>query len=126
MEDVEPRDADAGDELEAEMLRADRPVGSELHGTTPEEALEGETIDRELAQERPERPETEEVLDIVDEDLVDDEDELVGDAVTGRDPFAPPEDAALSVREDAPGAVDHLDPHGDVGEADDPLDAGQR
>ena len=40
---------------------------TELHGTTPEEALEGETIDRELAQERPERPETDEVLDIVDD-----------------------------------------------------------
>jgi hypothetical protein len=119
MEDVEPRDADAGDELEAEMLRADRPTGSELHGTTPEEALEGETIDRELAQERPERDPTEDVLDVVAEDIVDDEGQLVGDAVSEHDPFAPPEEAALSVGGDAPGGVDRADRHGD---APDPSD----
>ena len=36
---------------------------------------------------------------------------LVADAVSERDEFASPEEAALSVRESALGATDHEDPH---------------
>jgi hypothetical protein len=52
-----------------------------------------------------------EALSVVDEGLSDDEDELVGDAVLERDEFASPEEAAKSVRDNAPGATDHDDPH---------------
>jgi hypothetical protein len=111
MEDQEPRDADEGDELEAAIMQTDHAFGAESVGTTAEEGLEGETLAERLAEERPERPSTDEALSVVDEGLSDDESELVGDAVTQRDEFASPEEAAMSVRDDVPGATDHDDPH---------------
>ena len=41
MEDLEPQDADEGDEQEAEIMRADHAFATESVGTTAEEALEG-------------------------------------------------------------------------------------
>jgi hypothetical protein len=111
MEDQEPRDADESDELEAAIMQTDHAFGAESVGTTAEEGLEGETLDQRLAEERPERPGIDEALSVVDEGLSDDEIELVGDAVTQRDEFASPEEAAMSVRDNAPGATDHDDPH---------------
>jgi hypothetical protein len=112
-EDIEPRDADDSDEQEAEILQADHPFGTGLYGTTPEEALAGEGLDRALAEERPQEPAIDETLEVVDDGAEDDEEELIGDAVVERDEFASPEEAALTVRDDAPGATDHDDPHPD-------------
>jgi hypothetical protein len=111
MEDQEPRDADEGDELEATIMQADRAFAAESVGTTAEEGLEGESLDQRLAEERPDRPIVDETLSVVDEGVSDEEDELVGDAVTQRDEFASPEEAAMTVRDSAPGATDHDDPH---------------
>ena len=111
MDDLEPRDEDEGDELEAAIMQADHAFGAESVGTTAGEALEGETLDERLAEERPVRPDVDEVLSVVDEGLADDEAELVGDAVVERDGFASPEEAAVTVRDRAPGATDHDDPH---------------
>lgn len=111
MEDQEPRDADEGDELEAAIMQTDHAFGAESVGTTAEEGLRGESLDQRLAEERPERPVADETLSVVDEGVVDDESELVGEAVVARDEFASPEEAAMSVRDDAPGATDHDDPH---------------
>jgi hypothetical protein len=111
MEDLEPQDADETDELEAEIMRADHAFGMESVGTTAQEALEGETLDQRLAEERPERPGTDEVVSVVDEGLSDDEEELVGEAVNEHDEFASPEEAAITERDRAPGATDHDDPH---------------
>jgi hypothetical protein len=111
MEDQEPRDGDEGEELEAAIMRTDRAFGAESVGTTAEEGLEGETLDQRLAEERPDQQSVDETLSVVDDGMSDDEDELVGDTVTQRDEFASPEEAALSVRDDAPGATDHDDPH---------------
>jgi hypothetical protein len=111
MEDQEPRDADEGDELEASIMQTDRAFGAESVGTTAEEGLQGESLDQRLAEEQPERPAVDESLSVVDEGVVDDESELVGEAVTQRDEFASPEEAAMSVRDDAPGATDHDDHH---------------
>jgi hypothetical protein len=116
MEDQEPRDADDSDELEAAIMQTDHAFGAESVGTTAEEGLEGESLDQRLAEERPERPSIDEALSVVDEGVSDDEDELVADAVLGRDEFASPEEAALSVRDNAPGATDHDDPHPDEGD----------
>src|SRR5437867_6484716 len=116
MEDQEPLDADDGDELEASIMQADHAFGTESFGTTAEEELAGESLDQHLAEERPDRPSTDEVVSIVDDGLSDDEDELVEDAVTERDEFASPEEAALSVRDRVPGATDHDDPHTADGE----------
>jgi len=111
MEDQDPRDADEGDELEAAIMQADHAFGAESVGTTAEEGLEGESLDQRLSEERPDRPSIDETLSVVDDGLSDEEDELVGDAVTQRDEFASPEEAAMSVRDSAPGATDHDDPH---------------
>jgi hypothetical protein len=111
MEDQEPRDADDGDELEAAIMQTDHAFGAESVGTTAEEGLRGESLDQRLAEEQPERSVVDETLSVVDEGVVDDEIELVGEAVTQRDEFASPEEAAMSVRDDAPGATDHDDPH---------------
>ena len=122
MEDLEPRDSDEGDELEASILGADHAFGSESVGTTAEEAVEGETLDQLLAEElsdRPSQPTSDETLSLVDEGLVDDEDELVGDGAAQRDEFASPEEAALTVRDRAPGATDHEDQHGEQDDEED-------
>jgi len=111
LEDQEPRDGDEGDELEAAIMQTDHAFGAESVGTTAEEGLEGESLDQRLAQERPDRPSIDESLSVVDGGLFDDEDELVGDTVTQRDEFASPEEAAMSIRDNAPGATDHDDPH---------------
>jgi hypothetical protein len=111
MEDQEPRDADEGDELEASIMQADHAFGMESVGTTAEEELAGESLDQRLAEERPDRQSIDGAVSVVDEGTSDDEDELVAEAVTGRDEFASPEEAALSVRDAAPGATDHDDPH---------------
>lgn len=110
-DETEPRDADGSDELEADIMQANHPFGTGLFGTTEREALAGEGLDRALAQERPDEPSTEDVVEVVAEEPLDDEDELVGEAVTTQDQFGSPEEAALSVRDDAPGATDHDDPH---------------
>lgn len=115
MRDDDPRDVGdeevEGDALEADIMGADRAFAAESHGTTAREAVEGEGLDRQLAQERPERREADEALSVVDDGVQDEEDELVGDAVTTRDAAPSPEEAALTVREEAPGATDHEDPH---------------
>jgi hypothetical protein len=111
MEDQEPRDADDGDELEAAILQADHAFGAEAVGTTAQEELAGESLDQRLAEERSDRPSVDAALSVVDEGPSDDEGELVGEAVIERDEFASPEESALSVRDDAPGATDHDDPH---------------
>jgi len=111
MEDQEPRDADEGDELEAEIMQADHAFGAESVGTTVEEELAGESLDQHLAEERPDHPNVDAALSVVDEGASDDEEELVAEAVSERDEFASPEEAALSVRDSAPGATDHDDPH---------------
>jgi hypothetical protein len=116
MEDLEPRDGDEGDELEAAIMQADHAFGAESWGTTAEEAVEGEPLDQQLAEERPDRPALDRALSLVDDGLSDDEYELVAEGEEGRDDFASPEEAALTVREDAPGATDHEDPHPDQDE----------
>ena len=109
MED--PWDEDGDDELEAEIMRADRPFGADRRGTTHEEELAGESLDDELAQERPQRPATEEAVGLEDDGLVDAEGQLVSDDSVERDAFASPEETALTIRDEVPGATDHEDPH---------------
>ena len=113
MEDLEPRDSDEGDELEAEIMQADHAFGAESRGTTAEEAERGESLDELLAEERPERMAVDESFAVVDPGLEDDEEELVGEAVLEGDEFASPEEQAITVRDRVPGATDREDPHPD-------------
>jgi hypothetical protein len=105
-------DEDPGEELEAMIEQADRPLASESFGTTAEEQEEGEPLDRRLAEERLDRPRVDVQLAIEDFDAPDDQKELVGRASLEHDPFVAPEEAAMTVRDTAPGAVDHPDDDG--------------
>ena len=104
-------DENDGEELEAEIMQADKPFGADLRGTTPEEAETDLSIDDALARERPEGRTIDEVVALEDEGAPDVEGDLVADGALEKDDFASPEESALSIREAAPGATDHDDPH---------------
>lgn len=111
-------DDGSGQGLEEMIEHADRALGAESFGTTADEQERGEPIDSRLAEERTDSPLLDAELGIIDEDVPDDESEMVGEAIGERNPFVSPEEAAMSVRDEAPGAVDHPDDHGERGEAD--------
>lgn len=96
---------DPGEELEAAIELADRPFASEGFGTTDEEAEEGESLDQRLAQERPDARESGDYAAI--EDLEGGDEELIGQASTEHDPLVAPEEAAITIRQGAPGGTDH-------------------
>jgi hypothetical protein len=106
-------DDGSGEALEEMIEHADRPLGTESFGTTADEQERGEPIDSRLARERTDRPTLDAELGIIDEDVPDDESEMVAEAIGERNPFVAPEESAMSVREEAPGAVDHPDDHGE-------------
>jgi len=103
---VDP-DEDPGEELEAEIERANRPFGSSSFGTTAEEQLRGESLEDKLREELPSKEPDEDQLALEDSGGADDEDELVATGSYEHDPYVSPEEAAMSVRDSAPGAVDH-------------------
>jgi hypothetical protein len=107
----DPWDENDGEALESEILLADDSFEVDAHGTTAEEATEGLGLDAALARERPDRASVDEVVAIEADAAPDEEDELVADAALESDSYAPPEEAAVSIRGDAPGATDHPDPH---------------
>ena len=111
MDTEDPWEEDDGEELEAEIMRADHPFGADLRGTTPDEALAGLSIDDALAREQPEGRTPDEAVAVVADGDPDEEGELVAEGFVVEDEFASPEEAALSVRDDAPGATDHDDHH---------------
>jgi len=111
MEREDPWDENDGEELEAEIMRADHPFGMDLRGTTEEEALADLSIDEALARERADGRIVDEVVAVEADGVLDEEAELVADGSLERDDFASPEESALSIRGTAPGATDHDDPH---------------
>ena len=111
-------DDGSGEELEEMIEHADHALGAESFGTTADEQERGEPIDSRLAEERPSRPILDDELGIIDEDVPDDESEMVAEAVGERDPFVAPEEVAMTVRDEAPGAVDHPDDHAEQDEAE--------
>jgi hypothetical protein len=117
----EDPEVDPGEELEARIEQTDGYLASESFGTTAEEQEEGEPLDVKLAEERPSRPPIDRELAIEDFDAPDEEDELVATATIEHDPFVAPEEAAMTVRERAPGAVDHP-PDETVEPVEDPLE----
>ena len=100
-------DADPGEDLEAMIAQAYRPFATESFGTTAEEQEEGESLDRRLREEQPSRTPDIRQLALENEDALDEDGELVGTADIERDPFVSPEEAAMTVRDWVPGAVDH-------------------
>jgi len=119
-DDAEDPEADPGEQLEAMIEQADRPFASESFGTTAQEQEEGESLDDLLAEERPSREAEDGAVAIEDLAGPDDEEQLVAEGSFERDPFVAPEDAAMTVRPTAPGAVDH--PGVTVESPEDPFD----
>ena len=107
VEGSEDPDDDPGEELEAMIEQADHPFATESFGTTAEEQEQGESLDQRLAEERPSKPPLDDQLAIEDFDAPDEEKQLVGRASLEHDPFVAPEEAAMTVRDRAPGIVDH-------------------
>ena len=106
--DLDPDD-DPGEDLEASIELADHAFGAESFGTTAEEQLRGESLDQRLSEERPDGRAKDVEISIEDADAPDDEPQMVGEAVVDFDPLVAPEEAALSIRDRAPGGVDHED-----------------
>ena len=108
-----PSDQDEQEELEEEIEQMDRPLGAEDH-TTAAEVLAGDTLDERLAREVPDRGgrRPEDPTAIVEEDEADDEPELIGE-LGESEGAVPPEEAAMQVRDEAPGATDHPDDYVD-------------
>jgi len=116
--DPDEWDDGSGEALEEMIEHSDHASGAESFGTTADEQERGEPFDARLAEERTDRPIRDTDLGLIDEGGPDDESELVGEAVGERDPFVAPEESAMSVRDEAPGAVDHPDDHGEQDDAD--------
>lgn len=106
--DLDPED-DPGEDLEAMIELADHAFGAESFGVTAEEQVRGESLNQRLAEEQPDGPVSDVEIAIEDFDAPDNEPQMVGEAVIERDPLVAPEEAALSIRDRAPGGVDHED-----------------
>ena len=105
----DPSDEDQLEGLEERIGSMDRPLGAEDH-TTAAEGVAGDTLDERLAREEPDRRgrrATEPTI-IADEDRPDADPELIGEEA-GNGGLTGPEEAAMHVVEDAPGATDHED-----------------
>ena len=111
METEDPWDEGDGEELEAEIMRADHPFGADSRGTTAEEEEAGLNLDEALARERPDARTVDEAGGSADDGGPDDESELVAEGSVETDDYVSPEEAAISIRDDAPGATDHDDHH---------------
>lgn len=103
--DWDDPEADQGEELEALIEHADHSYGAESFGTTAEEAEEGESLDLRLKEEVPDQALTDSGVVIEDDGEVGIDGELVGVADIERDPLVPPEEAAITIRDRAPGGV---------------------
>jgi hypothetical protein len=89
----------------------DRPTGVEDWGTTAEEQLAGEPLSERLREEEPDvaaHPRAS-VGRMEDDGEVDETPELVGELAPGDDRDLSAEEAAMTSREDAPGATSHPD-----------------
>ena len=112
MDAENPWDEADGQELEAEIMRADHPFGVELRGTTPEESLAGPSLEGAFGQEGSDARTAGETVEVVDEGVRDTDGRLIAEGVLVSDDFPAPEESALSIRDEPPGATDHDDPDG--------------
>jgi hypothetical protein len=93
---------DEEEELEEMIEHMDRPLGSDLPGTTAEEQRRGPSLERRTQSERPERPQERSVV-LSEEDASDDEPELIGEE--SEEEASSPEERAVHERPNAPGGV---------------------
>jgi hypothetical protein len=103
-------DEDPGEALEDMISNMDRYEGAD-DDTTASEQRDGDTIDDRTRREQPQRVRRNTSVDLVDgdgDDGIDREKDLVAETDPVEGPLAP-ELAAMHVRDDAPGVVDHPD-----------------
>jgi hypothetical protein len=115
--DLDPED-EPGEDLEAMIELADHAFGAESFGITAEEQVRGESLDRRLEEERSDGPPRDVEIAIEDFDAPDHEPRMVGEAFVDRDPLVAPEEAALTIRDRAPGGVDHEDDYVEFDESE--------
>jgi hypothetical protein len=101
-----------GDPGVGQMPVPDRPWGAEEWGTTDFEQLEGEPLDGRLRRENPDRERLTSAGGRLyeagadgDERFVDVEADMVGELDLGHDDMLSPEEAAITVRDHAPGGT---------------------
>jgi hypothetical protein len=108
-------DRDPGEALEDMISNMDRYEGAD-DDTTASEQRDGDTIDDRTRREQPQRVRRNTNVDLVDDggddDGIDHEKDLVAETDPIDGPLAP-ELAAMHVRDDAPGVVDHPDDYVD-------------
>lgn len=116
-EEIDPaggpsNDADEGEAIEDMISAMDRYVGADDHTTVAEQA-EGDTIDERTHREQMQRERPDRSVDLVDggegDDGVDREKDLVADGEERPEGPVAPEQAAIHVRDDPPGVVNHPD-----------------
>jgi hypothetical protein len=106
-----PIDGDEGEAIEDMISAMDRYVGADEH-TTAAEQVEGDTIDERTRREQMQRQRPDSSVDLVDEegdDGVDREKDLVAEGEERPEGPVAPEQAAIHVRDEPPGAVNHPD-----------------
>jgi hypothetical protein len=106
-----PIDGDEGEAIEYMISAMDRYVGADEH-TTAAEQVEGDTIDERTRREQMQRQRPDSSVDLVDEegdDGVDREKDLVAEGEERPEGPVAPEQAAIHVRDEPPGAVNHPD-----------------
>ena len=107
LDDVDAEDEDPGEELEAMIEQADRPFASDRSGPRRRNRRKASPSTNDWRRNgRRGRP-LDVQLAIEDFDAPDEEKQLVGQASFEHDPFVAPEEAAMTVRDAGPGAVDH-------------------
>lgn len=103
-------DADVGEAMEELISAMDRPLGAADH-TTVQEQMAGDSIDERTRREQPQRVRRPARVDLTEDPAYDGLDESSQMLATEAEAFGPlaPEETAMHVVDDAPGATDHPD-----------------
>ena len=100
-------DPDEEEQLEAEIERTDHDPST---GLTADELRRGPSLDEQLAEEtRNDDSDDDASVALAEEDGPDDEAELIGSAESQDDPWASPEERAISLTEKPPGLTNDPD-----------------
>jgi hypothetical protein len=98
-------DQDAEDDLETMIEEMDRPMGSDLTGTTAAEQRRDPSLEERTAREGARRVGRSEGIELIEDAAEDDEAELIGDEAEGDGEDPSPEERAMREVEDAPGGT---------------------
>jgi hypothetical protein len=98
-------DQNAEDDLETMIEQMDRPMGSDLTGTTADEQRRGPSLEERVARERTTRERRSEGVELVEDAAEDVEAELIGDEAEGDEDVEAPEERAMREVDDAPGGT---------------------